>query len=200
LSGVEDRKTKEVVLAQYAYRHEAEFAAGFLDDAGIPYRLQIDDPAMGLTIATPATLWVRAFDLAGARELLDTEDQALGDATPSKPTEPSVRTRAVTPARPRGALSSGGSRPVGRTEATPTPLPSGSGLMPGPQLGVRERGLALVAAIGFAASAPVARDGGPEGLVVALVVMAAGLFVVAAFGRAPGFLRRLLRTLSGSAP
>lgn len=66
-----DRKLREVVVAQYAYRHEAEFAAGFLDEADIPYRLQIDDPAMGLTIAAPAMLWVRGMDVDLARDVLD---------------------------------------------------------------------------------------------------------------------------------
>ena len=39
-----EKKLQEVPLARYAFRHEAEFAAGFLTDAGIPHRLQIDEP------------------------------------------------------------------------------------------------------------------------------------------------------------
>jgi hypothetical protein len=69
-----DKKLVEVRAAEFRYRHEAEFAAGFLDDAGIPYRLQVDDPAMGLTIASPAVLWVRALDLEEVREVLHMED------------------------------------------------------------------------------------------------------------------------------
>ena len=42
-----DQKLREVAVAWYAFRHEAEFAAGFLDDAGIPYRMQVDDPVLG---------------------------------------------------------------------------------------------------------------------------------------------------------
>ena len=43
MSGNTDRKLQDVVVARYQYRHEAEFAAGFLDDAEIAYRLQVDD-------------------------------------------------------------------------------------------------------------------------------------------------------------
>jgi hypothetical protein len=38
-----DKKLEQVAVAEFTYRHEAEFAAGFLTDAGIPHRLQIDD-------------------------------------------------------------------------------------------------------------------------------------------------------------
>ncbi len=71
MSGRTDRKLQDVVVARFQYRHEAEFAAGFLDDARIPYRLQVDDAAMGMMISIPATLWVRAVDLRRAREILD---------------------------------------------------------------------------------------------------------------------------------
>jgi hypothetical protein len=65
-----------VRIAEYLYRHEAEFAAGFLRDAGIPYLLQIDDAGgadAGVTIGRPATLWVRAEDEEDARALLALE-------------------------------------------------------------------------------------------------------------------------------
>jgi hypothetical protein len=70
-----DRKLQEVAVAEFRYRHEAEFAAGFLDDAGIPYRLQIDDAGgdLGLTLGRPAVVWVRAIDADAAREVLDLE-------------------------------------------------------------------------------------------------------------------------------
>jgi hypothetical protein len=84
-----DKKLVEVRAAEFRYRHEAEFAAGFLDDAGIPYRLQVDDPAMGLTIASPAVLWVRAVDLEEVREVLHMDD---GDEAAELPAR-AVRTR-----------------------------------------------------------------------------------------------------------
>ena len=36
-------RQKDVLIAEYVYRHEAEFGAGFLADAGIPFRVQADD-------------------------------------------------------------------------------------------------------------------------------------------------------------
>ena len=68
----------DVRVAEYLYRHEAEFAAGFLRDAGIPFRLQIDDAGgadAGVTIGRPAVLWVRADDEEEARGLLGLDDQ-----------------------------------------------------------------------------------------------------------------------------
>jgi hypothetical protein len=69
-----DRKLEQVAVAEFTYRHEAEFAAGFLTDAGIPYRLQADDAGgdLGLTLGRPAILWVRAVDAERARDVLDT--------------------------------------------------------------------------------------------------------------------------------
>ena len=68
-----DKKLEQVAVGEFTYRHEAEFAAGFLADAGIPYRLQIDDAGgdLGLTLGRPAVLWVLAVDAARAREVLD---------------------------------------------------------------------------------------------------------------------------------
>jgi len=77
----EEPSEREVVLARFRYRHEAELAAGFLLDAGIPYRLQIDDAGgvdFGTTFSRPPVLWVLAADEAEARELLELD---AGDAT-----------------------------------------------------------------------------------------------------------------------
>ena len=73
-----DKKLEQVAVAEFTYRHEAEFAAGFLDDAGIPYRLQIDDAGgdLGLTLGRPAIVWVRAIDVERARDVLDLGDGA----------------------------------------------------------------------------------------------------------------------------
>ena len=75
------------------FSHEAEFAAGFLDEAGIPYRLQHDDAGgadLGLSMLHPSVVWVRAVDADVARELLalerddDTEEFATMPA-PKRP-------------------------------------------------------------------------------------------------------------------
>lgn len=76
-----DRKVQEVAVGEFQYRHEAEFAAGILRDAGIPYRLQIDDAGgadLGLLHLRPALLWVRAIDAEAARELLAPDDEPDG--------------------------------------------------------------------------------------------------------------------------
>jgi hypothetical protein len=74
-----DPRLEQVVVAEFRYRHEAEFAAGFLTDAGIPFRLQIDDAGgdLGLTLGKAARVWVRADDAERARDVLDT-----GSGTP----------------------------------------------------------------------------------------------------------------------
>jgi hypothetical protein len=77
-----DNKVKDVVLARFQYRHEAEFAAGFLAEAGIPYRLQIDDPALGLSIGQDATLWVRGIDERRARAVLEHSAHDPSDPVP----------------------------------------------------------------------------------------------------------------------
>lgn len=77
MSRRKDRKTEAVPVAEFRYRHEAEFAAGFLRDAGIPFRLQIDDGGgadLGLLVLRPAVLWVRAMDVDAAREVLGVEE------------------------------------------------------------------------------------------------------------------------------
>jgi hypothetical protein len=70
-----DKKLELVAVAEFAYRHEAEFAAGFLADAGIPYRLQADDAGgdLGLTLGRRAVIWVHAMDVDRARDVLDLE-------------------------------------------------------------------------------------------------------------------------------
>ena len=74
-----DLKVQPVRVGEYRYRHEAELAAGILDSAGIPYRIQFDDAGgadLGLSMLHPAVLWVRAIDVEAARELIawDEED------------------------------------------------------------------------------------------------------------------------------
>ena len=81
-SGGHDRRP-HVPIAEYHYRHEAEFAAGFLRGAGIPFRLQIDDAGgadAGVTIGRPAVLWVRAEDEEDARAILALDDSSAAVA------------------------------------------------------------------------------------------------------------------------
>jgi hypothetical protein len=79
-----EHKLEPVEVGRYNYRHEAEFAAGFLEDGDIPYRLQIDDPLLGMTMGAPAILWVRRVDEARARELLgaDPSSHLSSEETP----------------------------------------------------------------------------------------------------------------------
>ena len=72
---------REAIVARFRYRHEAELAAGFLMDAGIAYRLQIDDAGgvdFGATFTRPPVLWVREDDEAVARELLGLDEDETG--------------------------------------------------------------------------------------------------------------------------
>lgn len=72
-----DRKIQPVRVGEYRYRHEAELAAGILDSAGIPYRLQFDDAGgaeLGLSMHHPTILWVRAIDAEAALELIAWEE------------------------------------------------------------------------------------------------------------------------------
>lgn len=63
-----------VVLARFHYRHEAELAHGYLQDAGIPSGLFIDDAGgmeVGLAFANPARLVVNKNRVEEAREILE---------------------------------------------------------------------------------------------------------------------------------
>jgi hypothetical protein len=168
-----DQKLQDVVVARFHYRHEAEFAAGFLDDAGIPYRLQVDDAAMGMTIATPATLWVRGMDVGRARE-------ALG------------LTRRDTPIR-EGAPPAKAIASPGALAHRPEPK------VPAHRLSARERWIAGALCAGGLGLATIAPD--HTWLSLALVSALAGVMGAAAlFGRTLAPIRWLLRALSGSAP
>jgi hypothetical protein len=92
-----DRKQQEVAVAEFQYRHEAEMAAGFLADAGIPFRLQSDDAGgadLGLSMLRPAVLWVRAVDAEVALDLVGIE------APQPDVRQPVMTTIRSTPARP----------------------------------------------------------------------------------------------------
>lgn len=72
-----------VVLARFHYRHEAELAHGYLQDAGIPAGLFIDDAGgmeVGLAFANPARLVVHRDRAAEAREILESAGVLNGEA------------------------------------------------------------------------------------------------------------------------
>ncbi len=62
-----------VTVGIYGYRHEAELARGFLEDAGLPSQLAIDDVGgmeVGLAFTNPARLRVPAAVAERARTVL----------------------------------------------------------------------------------------------------------------------------------
>lgn len=67
-------------VARFSFRHEAEFAKGYLDDAGIESILVVDDAGgtLGLALENDAGIMVKSEDLARAREVL-AEAGVLGD-------------------------------------------------------------------------------------------------------------------------
>lgn len=67
-----------VVIASYGYRHEAEFAQGLLESAGIESVLLADDAGgaeMGLTFSNAARLMVGESEVERARSVLGLEDE-----------------------------------------------------------------------------------------------------------------------------
>lgn len=73
---------RDVLIAEYQYRHEAEFGAGFLTDAEIPFLLEADDAggAYGVIFTHSARIWVRSQDADQARELLEATPNAAVSA------------------------------------------------------------------------------------------------------------------------
>lgn len=67
--------SEPVVIARFNYRHQAELAHGYLQNAGIEAALFIDDAGgmeVGLAFSNPARLVVRAEEADEAREILET--------------------------------------------------------------------------------------------------------------------------------
>lgn len=227
MSDREDRKLVQIPVGQYAYRHEAEFAAGFLEDAGIPYRLQIDDPALGVPMSGSATLWVAAMDERRARELLEVEGELLevegellevegegleveggGREAISAPGAETRPTPLAPPARPEPA-------PPPPTRGRPAaPAPSGPPTPRGStgsavdlsdniksDLTLRHRLVALTGSLGALGVLAIDAVRGLHTVVsVVIAVIAAALLLIALVGRAPGPLGSLLSALSGDAP
>ena len=66
-------KAETTVLAHFHYRHEAEIAQGYLNDAGIESALFADDGGgmyVGMAFSRPVRILVRKGDEAAAREVL----------------------------------------------------------------------------------------------------------------------------------
>jgi len=170
-----------VAVGRYTYRHEAEFAAGFLRDAGIPYRLQIDDPVLGMSLSSPATLWVLEVDALRARAILEVE--------PPRSDAPALSARTATVSR-------------GVTGAAP-----GRAAVPGEErrpranLTLRERALALLGGGALLTAGRLFLPGAAGPIVAVVVVIgAAALVMFGMVGWAPRPVRRLLSVLSGAAP
>lgn len=68
-----------VTIARFTYRHDAEYARGFLEDAGVPSQLLVDDAAGHLAFSNTAALVVRAEDAVRARTVLDDADVEYGE-------------------------------------------------------------------------------------------------------------------------
>jgi len=167
-----DMKLAEVALAQYGYRHEAEFASGFLEDAGIPYRLQVEDATLGVAAATSATIWVRGMDVQRARDLLELDDGSTG--------------KRLTTDRQAAPVTRGGS---GRAVAQGR-WPSLTGL---------ERLLGAFLGASLVAGGQLVTSTVPL-LVPALTISGLLVALPALLGRAPRTVKHLLAALTGGAP
>ena len=172
---------REIAVAQYAWRYEAEFAAGFLRDANIAHRLQIDDPALGISISSAATLWVLAADEKRTREILDiSEEHSPRLSSPPKAYHP-VSTS--TPARID--IHDGANR-------TPTTHS---------KMTFRTRAFAIICAVGLAGIGQMLLTHwylpGPGPALAFLVAM---LVVIGFTGKAPRALKNFLLAVSGGSP
>lgn len=195
-SGERDRP--HVRIAEYLYRHEAEFAAGFLRDAGIPFRLQIDDAGgadAGVTIGRPAVIWVRADDEDEAREILDLDNGSGASVervpAPDRATGPDRResrdrnSSAATPAAPRPS------------ETAPSRTPALEPLCGTERIVAGLLALALVGLASYGGEGAVPWVGVWE-TVALLIGLVLGLSAVS--GKTLASVRAILRALSGTVP
>lgn len=199
MSGRGDRKLRQVAIASYNYRHEAEFAAGFLQEAGIPYRLQIDDPTLGLSVTDAATIWVAAMDEGRARRVLETDHPAGAEDDESWADEEAWRTGDA--AEPEKDADERAMRERDVWTSLEDRDESAVGRRVKPDLTLRQRIVALLSSVGVGATLAFEsiRDA-PTAVAVGVVALAAFLALVALRGQAPGALRGILGALSGDAP
>ena len=186
-----ERKLQEVAVARYSWRHEAEFAAGFLSDAGIPYRLQIDDLSLGLSVSTAATLWVLGTDEIRARDVLDINEQQIPQlSSPRSTRHPPPQKEARPSSTDPGAVIATAYAPI---QVDPE---RSTGVMP-----ARARALAILGGVGLAAIGQAAfPHWSTPSLEMGLMTLGAILIIVGLIGWAPSFLRDWLSALSGLAP
>ena len=59
-----------VTVARFTWRHEAEFAGGYLADAGIPHSVLVDDHGGHVTLNNSAQVLVAPADVDRALEVL----------------------------------------------------------------------------------------------------------------------------------
>ena len=73
-----------VIVARFHYRHEAELAHGYLENAGVDSILHIDDAGgmdVGLAFVNPARVGVRVEDGEQARQVV--VDAGMLEAPPA---------------------------------------------------------------------------------------------------------------------
>lgn len=200
-----------VRIAEFTYRHEAEFAAGFLRDAGLPFQIQVDDAMMGMG-STTATLWVRDQDEKDAREVLGSagldpsevreleemaeslaiEDGSIDDDYADASMLFGAKSRstfdAVQPPE-TGSLA-----PVRRGEVRVGPVDDGGSLRG------QERIVSTLFGVGIGGSSFLLPIAFPGAVSIALLVVGA-LFISAGLaGKAPEALRSFLQAIAGGAP
>jgi hypothetical protein len=199
---------RDVPVAEYIYRHEAEFAAGFLADAGIPFRLQTDDAGgveAFMSISRPARLWVRAGDVDRAREVLDIPVHAA--PSPDRPPEPSPQPSPAPSHKPVDVavtrdlfVPESGDEVIvsGLVEASRvSALPDAAGTV----LSGQERLVAgTLSFIFLAAGVGIIPMELSAGLALANYVLSLVLGIAAVFGRSVAPVRLALRVLSGHVP
>lgn len=61
---------RAAVVASFRHRHEAELARGYLEDAGLPAAVQVDDAGGAYAGIDHARVLVREEDLRRARRIL----------------------------------------------------------------------------------------------------------------------------------
>jgi len=187
--GARDQRP-HVAIAEYHYRHEAEFAAGFLRGAGIPFRLQIDDAGgadAGVTIGRPAVLWVRADDEEEARSILALDDSSAAVARRDSDYDPGSD-------EPQGADAGPGSgepRPAPRPRFAFVPLCQSERILAG------VLALALFGLASYGGEGAVPWVSVWESIALALAL---GLGLSAVSGQTLASIRAILRTLSGFLP
>lgn len=193
-------RDRTVAIAEFHYRHDAEFAAGFLREADIPYRLQVDDASgLGLSIVRPSVLWVREMDAHRARDLIGADERS-GESEregPSSKRDGSASARGA-PVRKR-ARGPGVTRRRGAEPARRRPPHDRGGRERAFTL--LERGVSGIMGVTAFTTAGVLPELPYEPLWTgACLILGIGFAIGAAVGRAPGPFGTWVKALSGGEP